>query len=70
MAAISSPLGMLFQQVCLIFAAIHSVTWFSVTPKAMPLMVKGEPVPPKTIIGAHYALWAVASLVILIAAGI
>ncbi|HVI50614.1 MAG TPA: hypothetical protein VM661_05320 [Candidatus Sulfotelmatobacter sp.] len=70
LTAISSPPGVLFQLVCLVFATIHSVTWFGVTPKAMPLMIKGEPVPPQTIIRAHYALWAAASLVVLIAAGV
>jgi len=69
-AAISSTPGVLFQLVCLGFAAFHSVTWFAVTPKAMPLVVKGEPVPPKAIIGAHFALWAVVSLIVFIAAGI
>ena len=69
-AAISSLPGVVFQVICLAFAVIHSVTWFNVTPKAMPLVVKGEPVPPKTIVGAHYVLWAAVSLVVLIAAGV
>jgi succinate dehydrogenase subunit C len=69
-AALSSPPGVVFQMVCLAFAAYHSVTWFALTPKAMPLVVRGEPVPPKAIVGAHYAAWAAVSLVVLIAAGI
>ena len=69
-AALSSPLGIVFQLVCLAFAAYHSVTWFAVTPKAMPLIVKGEPVAAKTIVGAHYGIWAVVSLIVLIAARI
>jgi fumarate reductase subunit C len=69
-ATASSPLGVVFQLVCLGFAAFHSVTWFAVTPKAMPLMIKGEPVPDKTIIAVHYALWAAVSAVVLIAAGV
>ncbi len=40
LAALSSPLGALFQLVCLAFAAYHSVTWFALTPKAMPLAVR------------------------------
>jgi fumarate reductase subunit C len=69
-AALSSPLGIVFQLICLVFAVYHSVTWFAVTPKAMPLVVKGEPVAAKAIIGAHYGLWAVVSLIVLIAARI
>jgi fumarate reductase subunit C len=52
LAAISSPLGVVFQLICLVFAVYHSITWFAVTPKAMPLMVKGEAVPPRTIVVA------------------
>jgi fumarate reductase subunit C len=69
-AAFSSPLGVTFQLLCLAFAVYHSVTWFMLTPKAMPLMMKGEPVPGKFIVGAHYAAWAVVSIVVLIGAGI
>jgi fumarate reductase subunit C len=70
LAALSSPLGVLFQLVCLGFAGFHSVTWFALTPKAMPLVLRGEPVPAKTIVGLHYGAWAVVSLIVLIAAGI
>jgi fumarate reductase subunit C len=56
--------------VCLVFATYHSVTWFAVTPKALPLMVRGQPVSAKTIIRMHYAAWIAVSLVVLIAAGV
>jgi fumarate reductase subunit C len=46
------------------------VTWFALTPKAMPLMVRGEPVPGALIVGAHYAAWAAVSAVVLLAAGV
>jgi fumarate reductase subunit C len=70
LAALSSPPGILFQLLCLAFATYHSATWFAVTPKAMPLMLKGEPVPAKTIVVVHYGAWALLSLIVLIAAGI
>jgi succinate dehydrogenase subunit C len=69
-AAISSPAGVVFQLLCLVFATYHSVTWFALTPKAMPLRVKDEPVPGSVIVGAHYVAWAVVSAVVLIAAGV
>jgi fumarate reductase subunit C len=69
-AALSSPPGAVFQLVCLAFAAYHSVTWFALTPKAMPLVMHGAPVPGSAIVGAHYAAWIAVSLAILIAAGI
>jgi fumarate reductase subunit C len=68
-AAFSSPLGIAFQLACLAFAIYHSATWFALTPKAMPLMMKDEPVPGIVIVGAHYVAWAVVSIIVLIAAG-
>ena len=68
-AALSSPLGVVVQLACLVFAIYHSVTWFALTPKAMPLMMKDEPVPGIVIVGAHYVAWAVVSIIVLIAAG-
>ena len=70
LAALSSPAGVAFQLVCLVFAAFHSVTWFAVTPKAMPLTLRGESVPGGAIVGAHYVAWGAVSLIVLIAAGI
>jgi fumarate reductase subunit C len=69
-AALSSGPGVLLQMVCLVFAVYHSVTWFALTPKAMPLVMRGAPVPGGVIVGAHYAAWIAVSLVVLIAAGI
>ena len=68
-AALSSPSGVALQLVCLVFAIYHSVTWFALTPKAMPLMIKDEPVPDIAIVGAHYVAWALVSIVVLIGAG-
>jgi succinate dehydrogenase subunit C len=68
-AAFSSPLGVTFQLLCLVFAVYHSVTWFALTPKAMPLVIRDEPVPPRMIVGAHYVVWAAVSGIVLIAAG-
>jgi fumarate reductase subunit C len=36
----------------------------------MPLVVRGEPVPRRAIVGMHYAAWALVSLIVLVAAGI
>jgi fumarate reductase subunit C len=69
-AATSSPPGVLFQLICLAFAAYHSITWFALTPKAMPLVVRGERVPDRAIVGLNYGAWALVSLVVLVAAEI
>lgn len=70
LAVLSSRPAVVIQLVCLLFAVYHSTTWFSLTPKAMPLAVRGQPVSAKTIVGLHYAAWLAVSLVVLIAMGI
>ncbi|MBF0561471.1 MAG: fumarate reductase subunit C [Alphaproteobacteria bacterium] len=55
--------------VFLVFAVIHTTTWFNVTPKAMPMHVGDEPLPDAAIIGAHYAGWVVVSVLALLIAG-
>ncbi|KAF0112602.1 MAG: fumarate reductase subunit C [Rhodospirillaceae bacterium] len=69
MAALHAPGAIMFHLVALAFSIYHSTTWFNVTPQAMPLMKGEDFVPGTLIVGAHYAAWAVASLVILIAVG-
>ena len=47
----------------------HAVTWFAVSPKALPpIRLGGSPLSPKFIISSQYAASAVASLIILILA--
>jgi fumarate reductase subunit C len=47
-----------------VFIVLHAVTWFSLTPQAMALRVRGKPVPAPIVIGAQYAGLAVVSAVI------
>jgi fumarate reductase subunit C len=66
--ALKSPAGIVFQLLTLAFAAYHSITWFNLTPKALPLQVGEDFVPDWVVAGAHYAGWAALSLVILVLA--
>jgi fumarate reductase subunit C len=68
--ALASPLGVVFHIVALAFAAYHSITWFKLTPKAMPLLIGERFVPDAVIAGAHYAAWIVVSLAVLALAGV
>ena len=70
LVAIQSYAGVAFSFVTFVFALYHSVSWFGVTPKAMPLRMGGKAVPPAIIIGAHWFVWAVASLLILLWVGV
>jgi fumarate reductase subunit C len=65
-----SPASIAFHLLTLAFAAYHSVTWFNLTPKALPLQAGEEFVPDWVIAGAHYAGWALLSAGILYGAGV
>ena len=66
---LSSPASIVFHVLALGFALYHSVTWFSLTPKALPVQIGEDFVPDIVISGAHYAGWGLLSLAILVLAG-
>ena len=64
-----TPASIVFHVLALGFALYHSITWFNLTPKALPVQVGDQFLPDHAISGAHYAGWAVLSIVILVLAG-
>lgn len=55
----ASPVVVVINVVGFAFIVLHAVTWFSLTPQAMALQVRGRPVPGWLIIGAQYVGLAV-----------
>ena len=70
LAAITGPWSALGLLVVLVFAVHNATSWFNVTPKALPVQIGEEFLPGKYIIGAHYAAWVIASLLVLFFAGV
>jgi fumarate reductase subunit C len=64
-AAITGPWSAFGLLVVLAFALHNTTSWFNVTPKAMPVQIGEDFLPGKFIVGAHYAAWLIASLLIL-----
>ncbi|CCQ75197.1 Fumarate reductase, subunit C [Magnetospira sp. QH-2] len=69
LAALWSPMGLLMCLAILVAAVIHSITWFNLTPKAMPLWIGDKQAPGWIIVGAHYGGWFVVSVAFLLLAG-
>jgi fumarate reductase subunit C len=63
--SLQSPLSVSLHAVFLFFAVFHSVTFFNATPRVIVAFRGEEKVPDGVIAGAHYALWAVVSLLLL-----
>ena len=57
----ASPVLVAVNVVAFGFIVLHTVTWFSLTPQAMVLDLRGHRVPGLAIIGAQYAGLAVVS---------
>lgn len=67
---LQGPGSVAFHVATLLLAVYHTVTWFNVTPKALPVQIGEDFVPSAVIAGAHYAGWAVVSLAVLLTAGV
>ena len=68
--SLKSPLSVVLHLLALAFTVYNTVTWFNVTPKAMPIQVGEEFVPGIVITGAHYAGWVVFSVGLFWLAGV
>lgn len=63
--AMQSPLMLVFHCVALAAALYHTITWFNLTPKAMPLQLGEHKVPgPIVAIVMGYGPWLTVSLVL------
>jgi len=62
---LASPLMIVLHTIILLFAILHSVTWFQAVPKAIRLRRGEEFMPPMMLIGAHVLAWLGISVVIL-----
>ena len=70
LTSLGNPLALLLQLLVLAATLYHTVSWFAVTPKAMPVQVGEGFVPGIIIAGAHYLAWIIVSLFILYIAGV
>ena len=62
--AMRSPLGLIFNGIILLAALYHSFTWFNVAPKAISIRIGTAKLPDIVISGAHYASWAIVSILL------
>ena len=57
----STPWVVVLNVVALAFLVLHAITWFSLTPKAMAVQLRGKPVPASLVIASQYVGLAVVS---------
>jgi fumarate reductase subunit C len=58
------PVVIIVNAVAVVFVAIHTITWFGLTPKAMDARLRGRPVPDSAVIASQYVgLVAVSAII-------
>jgi len=61
---LKSPIVMALNVVSLLFVLFHTITWFNLTPSAMPVRVRGKRLPDWMIAAPNYVAWLALSAVI------
>lgn len=64
LAWMRTPLFLLLNTLALFAVLYHSLTWFSLAPRAMVVRLGGKRVPDLVIAGMNYAAWVVATVVV------
>lgn len=65
LAALTSPLSILFHLVALLAVCYHAYTWWKVMPKTLPMLhVGGRRIPEITLSAVGWAAWLAASLIV------
>ncbi len=59
-----SPLVLILSVISLFFVVFHSITWFNLTPKAMPVRLGGKRVPDFLVAAPNYLAWIVISAIV------
>ncbi len=52
--ALQSPVSIIIHLLALALALYHTITWFSLAPKAVDLWLKGKKLDDKVIVAGHY----------------
>jgi fumarate reductase subunit C len=64
MYRMQSPLVIALNAIAFCFLLLHTITWFNLAPRAMPVRVGGKRVPEILVAAPNYGLWVIASAVI------
>jgi len=63
-AWMGTPVVIVMSIIALLFVLYHSITWFNLAPKAMPVRVGGKRLPEWMVAAPNYVLWIIASAVV------
>src|SRR5437667_5532350 len=64
MHRMQSPLLVALNAIVFCFLLLHTISWFNLAPRAMPVRMGGKRVPEVLVAAPNYVLWVIASAVI------
>lgn len=59
-----TPAALALNIVSFFFVVFHAITWFNLTPRAMPIRLRGKRLPDFAVAAPNYAAWVLVSLAI------
>ena len=59
-----NPLVIALNAISLLFVVFHTMTWFHLAPRAMPVRLRGRNIPEVLIVATNYAAWLLISGVV------
>jgi fumarate reductase subunit C len=60
-AQLKTPAVIAISLISLFFVVFHTITWFNLTPRAMPVRLRGKLIPEWLVATPNYVVWIVAS---------
>jgi fumarate reductase subunit C len=63
-AQLKTPAVIAISVISLFFVVFHTITWFNLTPRAMPVRLRGKRVPEWLVAAPNYAVWIVVSVAV------
>ncbi len=58
------PLPIALNTISFFFVVFHTITWFNLAPRAMPIRVRGKRLPEFLVAAPNYAMWLVVSVAV------
>lgn len=61
---LKTPVAVVLNVIALLFVLFHTITWFNLAPRAMPVRVGGKRLPDWMVAAPNYVAWLVISAVV------
>jgi fumarate reductase subunit C len=61
---LKTPLAIALNLIGLLFALYHTITWFNLAPRAMPVRMNGKRLPDWMVAASNFAVWIIISVVV------